>query len=44
MKVYIGYEVSKENGLLDGVDNFIDMVFQHTVIKKHCCVPLSAEF
>ena len=28
---YLGYELSWEDSLLDGVDNFIDMVFQHTV-------------
>ena len=29
---YIGYEVSWEDSLLDGVDNFIHMVPQHAVL------------
>ena len=28
---YLGYELSWEDSLLDGVDNFIHMVLQHTV-------------
>ena len=34
---YLGYELSWEDRLLDGVDNFIHRVFQHAVTHKELC-------
>ena len=32
---HIGYEVSWEDSLLDGVDNFIHMVPQHVLVSNY---------